>query len=476
MLAFDVVADSLEIARRKATLTAESVGAAAVRTVRPRATSAVELVSDRLGFVGASGSKEASWQVLGHKQLRHYFVGSLVSNAGTWLQNTAQMLLAYQLRHSVFTVGLVTCAQFSSPLLLGSWAGVAADRFGSKCTLLTTQVASVAITAVLAFLEFTHSLGEYPLLAGAFMTGLMFTFALPAQSVIIPSLVPSDDGTKAAMAMNSVSYNAGRALAPALGVFIVSAFGFCWAFTLNAVSFGIFTIVLLMVHPCRPLPARARSRVRDGFRIAWDERKIMLLLLMVAMVTFADDPVLVLGPALARHAGMPDDWSGYFLSVLGAGSVLGSLLPRRKSPSARRAATALALLGISIMIFVTVSWAWISLAAAFAAGIAGLVAGSAAQAMLVGLAGPDRALRVMGLWTVAWAGSKPIASIIDGALPSLLGVRATGAILAFPTLLPLIILIFRPGLVQRWIKPRGQERIGTGEGIQSDAAEAPAIA
>jgi MFS family permease len=476
MLAFDVVADSLEIATRRATLTAETVGAATVRTVRPTVTSAMGLVSDRLGFVGVSDSKEASWLVLGHKQFRHYFAGSLVSNAGTWLQNTAQMLLAYQLRHSVFTVGLVTCAQFSSPLLLGPSAGVVADRFGSRRTLLSTQIASTVITAILAILEFTHSLGEGSLLAGAFMTGFMFTFALPAQSVMISSLVKSAGETKSAMAMNSVSYNAGRALAPALGVLIVTTIGFAWAFTLHAISFGIFTIVLLRVRPYAALPAPIRSKVRDGFRVAWDERKIVLLLVMVAMVTFADDPVLVLGPALAHHVGKSDDWSGYFLAALGVGSVLGALLPRRKSQSARRAATALAFLGISMMVFATASWAWVSIAAAFAAGVAGLVAGSAAQAMLVGLAGPERALRVMGLWTVAWAGSKPIASIIDGTLPSLVGVRVTGVILASPTLLPLIILIFCPALVQRAVRPRGLGSTDTGELVHIDATDAPAVA
>ena len=300
-------------------------GARLAGPVLPRT---IRLVSGRLGFFGIDDQREASWQVLGYKEFRRYFAGSLVSNAGTWLQNTAQMLLAYQLRHSVFMVGLVTCAQFSSPLLLGPWAGWLTDRIGSRRTLLATQMVSAVITAALAVLQFSHGLGGRSLLAGAFATGLMFTFALPAQSAIIPSLVPSAGETKAAMAMNSVSYNAGRALAPAFGVLIVTTIGFGWAFTLNAVSFGAFTVILLNVDPCSPLPAAVRSRIRDGFGIAWDDRKIMLLLIMVAMVTFADDPVLVLGPALARHVGMPPDFSGYFLAALGAGSVLGSLLPR----------------------------------------------------------------------------------------------------------------------------------------------------
>ena len=79
----------------------------------------------------------------------------------------------------------------------------------------------------------------------------------------------------------------------------------------------------------------------------------------------------------------------------------------------------------------------------------------------------------MGLWTVASAGSKPIASIIDGALPSLVGVRLTGVILAFPTLLPIIGLVFCPRIVQQMIKPHGQAGIGPAEPIQTGEVGAP---
>ena len=446
---------------------ADSLGKAR-RKVRPAVAS---LMSDRLGFVGVPGDKEASWQLLRQKEFRRFFVGSLISNFGTWLQNTAQMLLAYQLRHSLFLVGLVTCVQFASPLLLGPWAGVVASRFGSRKTLLVTQLLSMMVTIVLAVLQFSHVLGELSLLGGAFATGLMFTFALPAQSVFIPRLVRSADETKAAMAMNSVSYNAGRALAPALGVVIVTTIGFGWAFIFNAVTFGVFMLVLLALRPGAAVAETVRSRVRDGFRIAWTERRILLLLLMVSTITFADDPILVLGPGVAHQAHVPAVWSGYFLSALGLGSVVGSLLPRNKVASGRRAAVALAFLGVSINVFVLVPDSWVGTTAAFAAGFGGLVAGSAAQALLIGLAGPERALRVMGLWTVAWAGSKPIASIIDGALPSLVGVRATGAILAVPSLLPLLILVFCPALVGRLMNARKPANSGEATAVHTNPRE-----
>ena len=173
---------------------------------------------------------------------------------------------------------------------------------------------------------------------------------------------------------------------------------------------------------------------------------------MVAAVTLAEDPVLVLGPGLAKHGfHLPFDDSGFFLCASGAGSVISSLLPRRNSTSTRRAAAALGALGLSITIFALAPWMWLSVTAAVGAGLSGVVAGSTAQAMLRQLAGPERTLQVMGLWAVAWAGSKPFASLIDGVLPGLTSVRITGVIMAVPALLPPLVLILMPEVAQRVI-------------------------
>ena len=90
------------------------------------------------------------WHVLRDRgTFRWYFVGSAVSDFGTWLQNTAQVVLAYQLAHSVLLVGLVTFAQFTSPLLLGPFAGVLTDRFGGRRVLLGAQLTSAMVAAAL---------------------------------------------------------------------------------------------------------------------------------------------------------------------------------------------------------------------------------------------------------------------------------------------------------------------------------------
>ncbi len=427
--------------------------AGGARSVSGAAAESTQLALQSLGFDHARDSKAAAWRVLQHPQFRRFFVGSVISNWGTWLQNTAQMLLAYRFTHSLLTVGLVTCAQFSTPLFFGPWASIVADRIGARRTLIVTQVISAIVTSVVAILEFAHALSETDLFIAAFAVGLMFTFALPAQSALIPALVPDDVAdSKAAVVMNSVAYNAGRMVAPAFTVLIVMTAGFGFVFALNALTFVVFVGIMRRVRPLSPVPITKKSRVRDGLLVARTDRRILVLLMVVAAVTLAEDPVLVLGPGLARHAFHTSyDCSGYFLCALGAGSVLSSLLPRRKSPSTRRAAAALGLLGISIVMFSLAPWMWLSIAAAFSAGLCGLVAGSAAQAMLRQLAGKERAVQVMGLWAVAWAGSKPFASLLDGLLPSLTGVQLTGVIMAIPALLPPLVLLLMPDLARQMI-------------------------
>ena len=411
-----------------------------------------QALAARLGLAPGDNPKRSPWRVLSNSELKKYFLGSVASDFGTWIQNTAQVLLAYKLTHSVLAVGLVTCAQFSSPLVLSPWAGVMANRFGSLRTLLWTQILSALIAAALGAFQFSGSLTELWLIAGALTIGLSFTFALPARTVTVRMLVPENE-VKAAMAMDSASYNLGRALAPVLSVAVITTIGFGWAFEINAISFILFSIALLLL-PKRPAqPAEGRVPVMRGFRIAWQRRKIMVLLLMVACVTVAADPILVLGPALAKHVfHTSDNWSAYFIGALGAGSVVGSLLPGRGSPSIRWAATILSLLGLAMGAFALAPWVWLSGIAAFAAGVACLLANSATRTLLLAHAGREHEVSVMAVWAIAWAGSKPIASLVDGSLAGLIGVRPTGILLALPALVPVLVLICCPAMGKRIVR------------------------
>jgi predicted MFS family arabinose efflux permease len=365
------------------------------------------------------------------------------------MQNTAQVLLVYKLTDSIFAVGVVTCAQFSGFLLLGPWAAVVARRVGGKRTLIAAQVASAGVAGYLAIQQAMGSLGERALVVCAAGLGLIFAFALPVQTELVPRLVPGNPAsTAAAMFMNSVSYNIGRAVAPLICIVVVVTNGFAWTFGANAISFLVYMVMLTGVRPRAESRRPQHVRARDGVRVAFRHPRVLLLLAMVAAVTLADDPILIQGPALARHISHgSNNLPGYFLAALGLGTVVGSFR-RTKGPhewkascTSKRAARWLIVLFVAIVIFSAGWGTLISLGAAFAAGVAALHTGALSQAQLTRHR-PEHTASVMALWAIAWAGTKPIASLADGWLSSHIYLWLAAVILAAPALILGVLEIF----------------------------------
>jgi hypothetical protein len=77
---------------------------------------------------------------------------------------------------------------------------------------------------------------------------------------------------------------------------------------------------------------------------------------------------------------------------------------------------------------------------AFLAGAVCLVANSSTRTLLAVEAGAQREASVMAVWAIAWAGSKPVASLADGVLAGAVGVRAAGVLMALPVIIPLLAL------------------------------------
>jgi MFS family permease len=484
-----------------------------------RARSHQELAGDQKPEgVRRGNNRHSSWQLLKHHQFRLYFLGSLISSLGTWLQSTAQIIIAYQFTHSVFTVGLIASAQFAGMIVVSPWASILASRHSPRAILVGTQCTSAIIATLMALCYFAGILRLPELFAGALSLGFAYALALPVQTALVPKLAGTASRADA-VKMNSVSYNAGRALAPALSVLVIAFLGPDLIFVINAITFVTFALLLCRLDiftdnerlrvtnerlrvmlaasfrqarksaatalmstapgwhspvstgrttspgkPVEPASAeRPRARLRDGLDIALHNRRIVLLLAIVAAVTLADDPILILSPALAHtKLHVSNDWAGYFIAALGWGSVLGSLPPtsarndggRRAS---RYAALSLLVLGISVVAFTRGFSPPATLAAAVAAGTAGLCTGTAAQTALLSHqertgASLATAASITALWAIAWAGTKPFASLLDGWLASHLGLMRTGIILASPALAIALCELLLPSSIRKFIK------------------------
>src|SRR5664279_2352802 len=86
-----------------------------------------------------------TFAALKHRNFRLFFFGQLISLSGTWMQNTAQSWLVYDLTKSKLLLGTVA-AVGSAPLLLFSlWGGSVADRYPKRAVLLWTQSAMMVL-------------------------------------------------------------------------------------------------------------------------------------------------------------------------------------------------------------------------------------------------------------------------------------------------------------------------------------------
>jgi MFS family permease len=362
-----------------------------------------------------------------------YFIGNASSASGTWFQNLAASLLVYRLTHSAFLLGVLNFCSFVPLLLLASWAGSAADRFDRKRLLLVTQIASSALSAGLAALAWAGLARVWVVIVCAVLLGIASAFAVPASMAFVGDLV-SREQLASAVALNSMTYNLARATGPALAAVSVSTLGIPATFAINAASYLLLVVALAFVHPApRRLATRGEARLRESIRLVREQPRLLGFLLIVAAVGFASDPVNTESPAFAHVFGRPDTDAGYLIGAFGGGAVLAAFLVAGRTLGSRgRMLFTLGLLSGGMVAYSLVPW--LSLAYVFlgVAGFGYLASQTAATSRLqLGVEDHQRG-RVMALWSVAFLGLRPIASLADGVIAGAFGVRTAGVVLAVP--------------------------------------------
>jgi MFS family permease len=377
----------------------------------------------------------AAWRLIGSRNFGPYFVGNALSSSGTWFQNLAGSILVYRLTHSPFLLGILNVAQFGPVLVLAPWTGLAADRFDRRRLLLVTQLAAAALSGTLALLAWSGAAEAWVVILFGLGAGVCSAFSAPSSGALIGQLVSRRD-LPSAVALNSMTYNLARAIGPVLAAVTVHSLGIPAAFAINSASYLALVVGLLVVH-ARPQerPPREESRLGASLRFVWERPQLLALLLIITAVGFASDPVNTEAPAFAHAFGKPDTTAGFIIGVFGAGAVFAALtLAGRVAGSRMRMALTLTLLGGGIVAFSISPWLEIGYVFLFVAGFGYLASNTSATARLqLGVAESQRG-RIMALWSVAFLGLRPLASLIDGVIAGLFGVRVAGVVLALPAL------------------------------------------
>jgi hypothetical protein len=248
------------------------------------------------------------------------------------------------------------------------------------------------------------------------------------------------------------------------------------SFLLNAFSYLVFIAALFAIKPrAQETAAPEKSRLRDALGLLREDPRLLAFLIVVAAVGFGSDPVNTLAPAFAHAFNRKDTVAGFIIGAFGAGAVTAALfVAGRVAGSRRRMAITLGLLGGGVIAFALSPWLPLGFVFLFVAGFGYLASNTSATTRLqLGVSEAQRG-RMMALWGIAFLGLRPLASLADGAIASVAGVRAAGVILPLPALAGAALLVLM-GQRKRGGEHRLVQPSPAGAEAQGEDGHGPAV-
>lgn len=227
------------------------------------------------------------------RDFRIFWIGQFVSLIGTWMQNTVQPYLAYQLTGQPLYLGLIGFASTIPTLFLTLPAGVIVERLNKRRVVIAMQ----AIMAVQAFamgaLALTGQLTIWHIFALSLVLGAANAVEITARQVMMPELVDKEQLPNA-LALNATGFNLARVSGPILAapfLLLVQGGGEGWAFLANGASYLVVIASLFFISDKRHAPKEAQSisGVRaflDGQDYIRNSNVVSLLIVTSAVIGF----------------------------------------------------------------------------------------------------------------------------------------------------------------------------------------------
>src|SRR5689334_9620323 len=156
------------------------------------------------------------WSPLSQAVFRALWIAAVASNIGTWMQSVGGAWLMTSLTPSPLLVALMQTATSLPILLFGLPAGAIADVVDRRKLLLATESWLLLVALSLGVLTLTGTVSAWSLLALTFLMGLGAALDGPAWQAVVSDLVEPKE-LPAAVSLNIVGFNVGRAAGPALG-------------------------------------------------------------------------------------------------------------------------------------------------------------------------------------------------------------------------------------------------------------------
>ena len=256
---------------------------------------------------------------------RLLFLAAVGSTLGTLLAAVALVVDVKDRTDSGPWVSTLFVVEFLPAVAVGLFFGPLLDRLSRRATMITADLARVAVFCALPF---THSASQVVVLAG--LAGLATGFFRPAAYAGLPNLVPEND-LAAANALLQTAENASWAVGPVIGGVLVAAAGAHVAYWINAASF-LASAALLSGIPARLLQsavAQTHGHLRDlreGLAFVLRSRPLRTVLVAWTLAMLAIAAINTTEVFLAKDSFNAGDFGyGLLFGSIGLGLAIGSL-------------------------------------------------------------------------------------------------------------------------------------------------------
>jgi MFS family permease len=364
-------------------------------------------------------------------------VSQSVSAGGDAVSATALPLLVLALTGSGLAMGIVGAVNTGADFIFGAIAGAMADRGDRKRMMFVADLGRAILTA---FIPLSVLLGGPTMAVILLVAGPMAIlrgFFRAGYLAAMPNLVGRSQLARGNGVLET-AFSASFIVGPALAGVLVTVIGPGETLALDAASFAISSVGLLLIHrdlkaPRDRPPSRIVDDIREGIVFVARHPVLRTVILLFATTSTILTPVAAaMTFRIVRDLGQSPAAFGLTLTGLGVGTMLGALYASRLGPGtnvARVALVAVVVMGVPLVAAAVIPSlpAIVALTALSGAGEAALVvvyisvrAANSPDALLGRIASTAR---VMALALM------PIGSLIGGVLIDAVGGTATLAIL-----------------------------------------------
>ncbi|WP_164854688.1 MFS transporter [Devosia sp. 1566] len=319
--------------------------------------------------------RPGTFAALGYRNYRLFWYGNTISFVGDWLDQVALNWLVISTTNDPVMLGLVNLGRGLPIMLFAMFGGVVADRFDRRTMLLCTQFLAMIVAIGLACTVAFFDASIWLIMVLATSRGLIVAFNLPARHSLVYQLVPRE-AMASAVSLNSITLNMAKIIGPLSSAAIIASFGITACFVVNALSFTVVMVMLLMLHlPEQKVERKAESffaSLVGGF-VYMREEPLLLMLVAVALVpTFFCQPYIqFLAVFAAQVFETGASGLGAMTALAALGSIFGGLLASRMQRDVRRGSTMLvfmACFGLFLILFAAAPNSYWAVPALFAAG------------------------------------------------------------------------------------------------------------